>query len=287
MTDSFTADGTTYHLHRWGDPEAPAILFLHGFPEWGGAWEAVATRLADRFHCIAPDLRGYGLSDKPAGVEAYSVGAMLPDLFALIDHIGAPVNLAAHDWGAALAYVAAAARPDLVRRFAVMNGVHPLPFQVELAKGGAQARASQYMRYLIRPQSSEELAREDFVPLLDFMRGIGSGAWQTEALRTAYRREWSRPGALDAMINWYRASPIAVPLPGETLEITPLDPARLRIRMPHLVIWGEDDQALLPVTRDGVVPLCDDVRIETLPGCDHWLHHQAPDRVAALLGAFF
>lgn len=283
-------NGHPFHCHVWGPEGAPVIVMMHGFPEWGGAWAKVASRLAPQFRCVAPDMRGYGQSWCPEGIDAYSVGAMLADVFALLETLGggAPVRLVAHDWGAALAYVVAASRPDLISQFAVMNGVHPIPFQAELAKGGAQADASQYMNYLRRPESTAELAADDFAKLLRFVVGVGRHAWLSDDLRAAYLCEWSRPGALDAMINWYRASSIKVPPPGERLEnVLSLDPERLRIRMPHLLIWGEDDQALLPATRDGVVPLCDQVRIETLSGADHWLHHQKPDQVAKLLRGFF
>lgn len=283
--------GGDFHCHIWGSEQAPPVLFLHGFPEWGGAWAKVARLLSDRYFCIAPDLRGYGRSWRPDGMAAYSVGAMIPDIAGLIAQFGAerPVPIVAHDWGAALAYVVAASHPQGVSRLAVLNGVHPLPFQAELAKGGAQAAASQYIRYLRRPEAAAALRADDCAKLFAFVTGVGRHPWITDGLRVAYLREWSRPGAMEAMLNWYRASTIDVPAPGEAFadgDYVPLDPARLRITMPHLVIWGEDDQALLPQTRDGVRALCDDLRVEPVPGADHWLHHQKPARVAALLDAF-
>lgn len=277
-----------YRCTHWGDAGAQPAVFLHGFPEHGGAWDAVAQRLADRFHCIAPDLRGYGGSYAPADQAQYSVGQMIPDIVGLIADVagGRPVHLVAHDWGAALAYVLAARAPDLIARFAVLNGVHPYPFAVELAKGGAQSQASQYINYLRRAASTAELEADGFAKLFRFvtMMSPGRDGWLTDDLRAEYRAVWA--GRLDSMIHWYRASQLAVADPGTPLPPPDMDPDSLRITMPHHIIWGRADTALLPVTRDGVIPLCDDVQITEIEGCDHWLHHQNPQAVAEVLRDF-
>lgn len=279
----------SYRCYHWGDPGAEPVLFLHGFPEHGGAWDEVATIMSRRYHCIAPDLRGYGGSHAPTKLVNYGVGAMIPDMIALIDDLsgGWPINLVAHDWGAALAYVLAASVPDRIAKFAVMNGVHPYPFANELAKGGAQSEASQYINYLRRVESTAELEADEFAKLFSFMTKFSPGrdAWLTDAKKAEYRTAWK--GKLDTMIHWYRASRLPVAEPGKPMQALDLDPERLRIRMPHHIIWGTDDAALLPETRDGVIPLCDDVEITELPGCDHWLHHQKPDEVARILMEFF
>lgn len=285
--------GNPFNLRIHGADDAPPIVFLHGFPEYSGAWDEVAERLSDQFRCIAPDLRGYGGSWQPDDMRAYRVGPMLPDLRGVLEFAGggAPVNLVAHDWGAALGYVGAAAMPDLVRRFAVLNGVHPVPFQQQLATGGPQADASQYITWLRREGSESALAKDDYALLDRMLSDSADGAWFTPARRAAYHAAWgAQPGTLKTMVNWYRASPMTIPAPGEGIAVedqVPIDTEGLRIPMPHLIVWGDADTALLPETRDGVAPLCDDLRIETVPGTDHWLHHQQPDTVAAHLREFF
>lgn len=285
--------GNPFYLRIHGADHAPPIVFLHGFPEYSSAWDDLGARLSDEFRCIAPDLRGYGQSWQPDDERAYRVGPMMPDLRGLLEYAGdgAPVNLVAHDWGAALAYVGVAAMPQLVRRFTVLNGVHPVPFQQELASGGPQAEASQYITWLRRPGSEEALAKDDFALLDRMLTDSADGSWFTPERRNAYHAAWSaRPGTLKTMVNWYRASPMSIPEPGQGLPKDAqieIDTSDMRITMPHLIIWGDADTALMPETRDGVAPLCDDLRIETVPGTDHWLHHQKPDDVAGHLRAFF
>lgn len=279
--------GHDFACREWGRRDNPAVLFLHGFPEYSGAWQEVAGRLEDRFFCLAPDQRGFGDSWAPGDPGAYRLQKLVADMAALIEGYGAPVDVVGHDWGAAVAYGLAAFAPTLVRRLVVMNGVHPVPFQRELAAGGAQSEASQYINFLRREGSEERLSEGDFAGLMRlFSAGMDLG-WLTGARLDAYKAEWRRPGRIRGMVNWYRASPLVIADPGHPVTPPPLPEERLHIRAPHLLIWGEDDTALLPTSFKGLEAFCDGgLEIRRIAGADHWLAHQKPDEVAALIGAF-
>lgn len=273
-------DEQSFFIRRWGDPTLPRLLMLHGFPEYGGAWEELATQLCHRFHCIAPDQRGYGQSWAPDGISAYATSALVGDMAALIRQQEGPVTVLGHDWGAAVAYGLAMSHPDLVSRLIIANGVHPVPFQRALAKGEAQTVASQYILNLRQAGSEQALAADDFKGLMALFSAHMDLSWLTGARLQAYKREWARPGRLQAMVNWYRASPLQVPLPGAAIPMPDLPLDRLKVRQPHLLLWGDGDTALLPDTTEGLEEFAADLTRVTLPGADHWLHHQKPEALA-------
>lgn len=272
------------HLHRWGPADAPPLLMLHGFPEYGGAWAEVAAHLPG-WHCIAPDQRGYGQSPAPPEVSAYAAKHLVADIVTLIETLGAPVPVIAHDWGAAVAYALAIRRPDLLRALVVVNGVHPGPFQRELARGGAQSAASAYIDYLRAPEAEARLAADGFAGLRRLFAAKMDMRWLSGERLVEYQREWARPGVLTGMLNWYRASPMVV-AQGGPLEVPVLPPEAGQVRVPHLVIWGEDDTALLPECLAGLEAWCPDLTIRRVARADHWICHQQPAQVAALTDAF-
>ncbi|MCL6284469.1 alpha/beta hydrolase [Ruegeria sp. 2012CJ41-6] len=280
-TRTVTLNGQDFFLRQWGDPALPKLLMLHGFPEYGGAWSDLAPYLSDRFHCIAPDQRGYGQSWAPSGTEHYAASALVSDMAALIAQIGDPVAVLGHDWGAAVAYGLAMFRPELVSRLIIANGVHPVPFQQAMAAGGAQSEASQYINNLREPDAAQWLSAENFAKLEKFFRhGMGLD-WMSDAQMQQYRTEWARPGRLHAMLNWYRASPLVVAEPGKPLTDLPQLPRdKLQVRCPHLLLWGPNDTALLPEATQGLEEFAADLTRIDIPDTDHWLHHQNPQAVA-------
>lgn len=275
-------DGKPFHLRHWGDEGLPRLLLLHGFPEYGGAWAELAPLLASHFHCIAPDQRGYGQSWAPEAVSDYAAGKLVGDMVHLIGD--QPLTVLGHDWGAAVAYGLAMFRPDLVERLIIMNGVHPVPFQRALAAGGAQTAASQYIHVLRAKGSEARFAADGFAKLLSLFSANMDLSWLSGETREAYLTEWAREGRLRGMINWYRASPLAVAKPGEPLDAVPeLPHERLQVRCPHLLIWGAEDQALLPEATDGLEDFASDLTRVDIAGADHWLHHQKPAEVAQVI----
>ncbi|MDF2234238.1 alpha/beta hydrolase [Albimonas sp. CAU 1670] len=284
--------GLTFSCLVDGPEDGPLVLMLHGFPEYSGAWEEMIARLSDRYFCVAPDQRGYNLTDKPAETSDYATGKIGADALAMIEAWrpgGKAHALVGHDWGAGAAYNAAIRGPEKIERLAIINGVHPLPFQRELLKDGPQRAASQYIRFLRQPDSHEKLAADDFAGVLRMLDKKMDMAWLTPEKAAAYKRAWGQPGAMKAMVDWYRATPLVVPEVGEAADDTllaSLDPQTMRIRMPHLLIWGMEDGALLPESREGLADLCDDLEVVEIEGADHWVIHQKPDEVAGLLRRF-
>lgn len=280
-TETLDLNGQPFFIRRWGNPDLPPLLMLHGFPEYGGAWSDLAPLLSEHFHCIAPDQRGYGQSWAPEGVKNYRVGALVSDMAALIDQIGAPVTVFGHDWGAAVAYALTIMRPDLVDRLIVANGVHPVPFQRELSKGGAQSEASKYIRLLRQDGSEDRLAEDDFARVAAMLNGGDNSVWLSPQKLAQYKTEWARGGRLKTMIHWYRASPIVVADPGIPLENPPVLPAdKLGFKQPHLLIWGEDDIALLPESTEGLDAFAPNLTRVTFANANHWICHQIPQDVA-------
>jgi epoxide hydrolase 4 len=286
------ANGQTFHVLRAGEPSAPLVLCLHGFPEFSGAWADVLPRLADRFYAVAPDQRGYGRSSKPVGVEPYRVHHLAKDMLALADQVapGRPIHLVAHDWGASVAYMMAFMAPNRIAKLIVLNGVHPIPFQRALIHDPDQTAASQYIHFLRRDDAGRLLLENGAHRLFAFLTGgFGGGRWLTGERRAAYLDAWQRPGAMEGMVSWYKATPLVVPRPGEAFTADPLAHiARdsVRVRMPHLVLWGEEDKALRLSCLDGLGALCDALTIHHIAAADHWIVHQQTDAVVTLIQDF-
>jgi pimeloyl-ACP methyl ester carboxylesterase len=290
-TETLHVNGVDLFLRATGDPEAPLVLFLHGFPEYSGAWDEVLPALAAQFHAVAPDQRGYARSSKPEGVDAYRIKHLVRDILALGDRLSPnrPFALVGHDWGGSVAYATAIAAPARISRLVVVNGVHPGPFQRALIEDEGQRQASSYIPYLRDARAEERLSANGYEKLIGLLSRFGPQPWLTPEKRAAYIEAWSAPGALTGMLNWYRASPLLVPAPGEAVDpakVLKLDPAQLRIRMPHLVIWGMDDRALPPSARAGLADYCDNLTVREIDGADHWVVHQRTAEVIAHLRNF-
>lgn len=283
QTQTVELNGNPFFLRTWGDADLPVMLLLHGFPEYSGAWEDFAPLIADKYHCIAPDLRGFGQSYAPKGVENYRTGVLVQDMVALIKHLGrGPVMVMGHDWGAAVAYGLAMFAPELVSRLIIANGVHPVPFQNALAAGGAQSEASQYMNYLRRPDSHERLSANDYSGLMNLFSAKMDFSWLSGARLAAYKSAWSHDGGrLESMTNWYRASPLAIADAGQPItDLPPMPRDKLMVRCPHLLIWADGDTVLLPEATQGLEDFAPDLTRVSIDGVDHWLLHQKPQAVA-------
>lgn len=253
-----------------GDPSKPLILCLHGFPEYWAAWAQVAALLADDFYIVMPDQRGFNLSDKPQGREAYRGKHLVADIAALADRLspGRPFILAGHDWGASVAYAYAFAHPQRVSKFVIANGMHPVCFQRALLSDPAQRAASQYFHKLRADGAAVLMAEDNYRRTMNMLAGFSKTDWMTPEIRADYVRAWSQPGAMEAMLHWYSSSPIIVPRPHEAAATAPLldvPKERVMVSMPHLVIWGEADEALRPVCLEGLDQYAADLEISAYP----------------------
>ena len=272
-----------------GDPAAPPVILLHGFPESHRTWRSVAPLLAERFHCIVPDQRGFGASDQPQAIAAYSADILIADLDALADALGVEhFALAGHDWGGAIAWAAAIGGNPRLTRLGIVNSPHPAIFQKSLIEDAAQRAASQYIRAFRDPGMEAGIAAMGVETFFDksFARHVDMAKVSAEE-RQRYIDDWSRPGAMTAMLNWYRASKLVVPPMGATVPLPDLVWRAIpKVRIPALVVWGMRDTALLPLQLDGLDQVVDDLRIERLPDAGHFAPWEAPDAVAGALLEF-
>lgn len=276
------ATGVELDVWTAGDPASPPIIFLHGFPESHRTWRHQMAGLSGRYYCIAPDQRGYARSSKPPEVSDYAVPKLVADVFALADALGIDrFTLAAHDWGGAIGWAAALGRPDRVERLIIANAPHPFIFQKTLIDDPGQRAASQYVRTFRDDALERRIGENGLGWFFDhsFMRHLTVDDVGAEA-RAAYLDEWSQPGALTAMFNWYRASPMTVPAMGEdALRPAFLDAPFPKLHMPVLVVWGMEDKALLPCQLEGLDALIDDLTVVRIPGAGHFVPWEAPDAV--------
>ena len=284
QTHSFTLNGQDFFVRSWGQPHLPKLIMLHGFPEYSGAFDGLAPKLSGMFHCIAPDQRGYGQSWAPSEVGEYTTSKLVSDIVSLINSDlvgGGPVAVMGHDWGAGVAYALAMFHPELVSRLIIANGVHPAPFQREMAKGGAQSEASQYINFIKTDTSHDLLAANECAKLIKLFSADMDTSWLAGERLEAYKTEWLRPGRLQGMTNWYRASPLKVADPGKPLSDPPKLPLdKMRIHCDHLLIWGMKDTAVLPESTEGLEDFCEKLTRVEIADADHWVLHQQPDEVA-------
>jgi len=272
-----------------GPDDAEPIIFLHGFPESHRTWRAVAPDLARDFRVVAPDQRGFGESDKPEGVEQYKTDRILEDLIALADALGiGRFTLVGHDWGGAVAWLAALRHPDRIQRLVIVNAPHPYVFQKSLIDDPAQRAASQYISAFRNPAMERGIEAMGFEAF--FAKTFASHADVTRLSaeeKQAYLDDWARPGALTAMLNWYRASEIIVPRVDEDADPPVWTTfAFPNIIVPTLVIWALKDVALLPVQLEGLHSLIEDLRIVTVPDAGHFVPWERPEPVIAAIRDF-
>jgi pimeloyl-ACP methyl ester carboxylesterase len=272
-----------------GPEDAPPVILVHGFPESHRTWREIAARLGGSLRLIMPDLRGFGESDRPQEVEAYATDTLIADIFALADALGIDrFALVGHDWGGAIAWAAALRGNPRITRLAIVNSPHPLIFQKSLIEDEAQRAASQYMRAFRSSGMEAGIEAMGFDAFFDksFARHVDL-ARISPAERQVYIDQWSRPGALTAMLNWYRSSHVTVPAVGEQGTMPDWVARGLTIlKIPVRVIWGLEDKALLPIQLHGIGEVGEDVEVFPLAGVGHFAPWEAPDQVAAALGPF-
>jgi pimeloyl-ACP methyl ester carboxylesterase len=265
-------------LHYVEAGTGPLVVLLHGFPEFWYSWRRQIPALAAAgFRVLAPDLRGYNLSAKPAGVRHYRLERLTGDVAGLIEHAGAErAAVAGHDWGGGIAWTLAMHQPRWVERLIILNAPHPAAFLRELRTLG-QLRKSWYMFFFQLPLLPELWIRAgNYVALERVFRAppVHPGAFTDEDV-ARYRQALARPGALTAAINYYRAA-FRHSLRGAAGS------AR-RIEVPTLLIWGEQDRYLGIRLTEGLDRWVPDIRVVRLPEASHWVQLDAPEEVNRLM----
>jgi pimeloyl-ACP methyl ester carboxylesterase len=285
---SANVNGITLHYATEG--AGKLILFLHGFPEFWYAWKAQLDEFGKDHQAVAPDLRGFNLSSKPADAAQYKARILIEDVRGLIEQLGhRRCILVAHDWGGALAWGLAAAYPQYVEKLIIINSPHPATFARELLHNQQQQAASEYMNLFRTDAAEEVLAADNFARLFAAYRTWGGEPWMMEQDRAAYLQAWSQPGALTGGLNYYRATPVHPPQSAadrEALAAIAAAARRFTVTVPTLVIWGERDSALLPCLLDGLADYVSKLTIQRIPDASHWVVHEKPDQVNRLIRAF-
>ncbi|MEX0582227.1 MAG: alpha/beta hydrolase, partial [Sneathiella sp.] len=251
------------HYAECGAGNDELVLMLHGFPEFWYCWKDQLPKVGKNYHAVAPDMRGYNLSDKPDGIKAYGIRHLIGDVIGLADHFGAEkFYLVAHDWGAAIAWAIAIACPERIRGLVIFNGPHPYIFSELLSHNEAQIAHSQYIARFQIPDIETDLLAEDCRQLWDWtFRDLIPTGEMTEEDEFAYKSAWTQPGAMTAMLNYYRASPL-VPATGQMKgKGFGLKPEAFRVHVPTLVVWGEGDEMLVAENLDGLEDFVDDLTI--------------------------
>ena len=271
------ANGLTFEVAEAGEGDHLALC-LHGFPELNFSWREQMPLLARMGYRVwAPNQRGYGASSRPGRVEDYTADKIVADAAALFDASGTrKLTLVAHDWGGAIAWLFAINRVRPLERLVVMNLPHPICFAAAL-KHWPQRRRSWYMAMFQLPWLPERvMLANDAAAIRRSFRGMAVDKTRfPDDVLDVYARAAQRPGAMRAMINWYRAA--------ARLRVGLKLSHGGRVDVPTLIIWGEADAALGLETLDGTDRFVRDLTIERLPGVSHWVQQEAPERVNALL----
>jgi pimeloyl-ACP methyl ester carboxylesterase len=300
-------NGQRLHYARAGS--GPLIVFLHGFPEFWYEWKHQIAEFSRDHAVVAPDMRGYNLSSKPAELSAYQVPNLVEDVRALASDVmkstgGTKFTLVAHDWGGVVAWVFAALHPEMLDKLVIVNAPHPTIFGKLLRDDPAQQKASAYMLMFRGPDAEATLSANSYEMLTAAVLGDGiKNGTVTEADKKAYVEAWSQTGALTGGLNYYRAAGIGPPPPAATPSAAttttatttaaepPAAPAAnqlppLIVRVPTLVIWGEKDTALLTGNLEGLDEVVPTLTVRRIPDGTHWVVRENAAEVNRLIREF-
>jgi pimeloyl-ACP methyl ester carboxylesterase len=269
-------NGIRLHIVTAGPKKGRPVLLLHGFPEFWYGWRAQIPALAKAGHrVIVPDQRGYNLSDKPEGAGAYRMEALVGDVLGLADALGyEQIDLVGHDWGAAVAWAFALLHPERVRKLGILNVPHPAVMLRFLRRDPEQVRRSWYIFFFQLPWLPEHfLRRNDWRNMTRALRGSGKIHTFTNEDIAKYKQAWSQPGALTAMLHWYRAMM-------RHRSKLPRDPL---VKAPTLMLWGMRDAALSHRMARPSLDFCQDGKLIFFEDATHWVQHDEGELVTQYL----
>lgn len=277
--ETIRTNGVDLHAVTAGPSDGPPVVLLHGFPEFWYGWRHQIPALVDAgYRVIAPDQRGYNRSDKPAGIDAYTVDKLAADAVGILDSLDYDrARFVAHDWGAIVLWQTLLRHPERAVRAVPMNVPHPAVTEEFLRSEPSQLRKSWYM-FSFQPPKVPEWAYSaaDWRGLRWLIDTSNREDTFTEADLDRYKRAWSRPGAFTAMLNWYRA----------LLRGDAEDPPTMTVNPPTMLIWGTQDAYLDRRMARPSIEHCSNGRLELFEDATHWVQHEAVDRVNELVLEF-
>ena len=272
-------NGIKLHIVQKGDSESPLVLLLHGFPEFWYGWRQQIDFLAGMgFRVVVPDQRGYNLSDKPKGIDAYRIDNLTLDIIGLIDALKyKKATIIGHDWGGMIAWQLAIKYPERLEKLIILNIPHPKVMKKTLLKSWRQKRKSWYIFFFQIPWFPEFILSRINSALLRkvLIKSSRRGTFSETDLKQ-YQEAWSKKNALRSMINWYRAA----------FRTMFEKSVKSYIDIPTLLIWGMKDFALISDMAQPSIDLCRKGRLVFIKEASHWVQHEEPDRVNLLIKDF-
>jgi pimeloyl-ACP methyl ester carboxylesterase len=269
---TIAAGGVSLNVALAGPEAGPLLILLHGFPEFWYGWREHIGPLAEAgFRVAVPDQRGYNLSAKPTGVDAYRLDRLVGDVLALADALGRErFQLAGHDWGAAVSWMVAERAPERLERLVIFDAPHPALWKRAMTEDPAQRAKSRYVQMLRIPALPEMLVKlGGYSGLAKAFQTCTRPDAFTPEIMARYQAAWRQPGALTGTINWYRAlfrQDLPVPAPGS-------------LKPPTLILWGDLDPFAEPGLAEASAALCAEARVVHYPDAGHWLPHDKPEAV--------
>ena len=265
-------NGIRLHVVEAGPKSGVPVVLLHGFPEhWYGWRKQIPALVEAGCRVIVPDQRGYNLSDKPQGVENYGVYTLVDDVIGLIKALDYDkVNLVGHDWGAVVAWTLAVTHPECLHKLTILNVPHPAVMRRFLRRDLEQMRRSWYAGFFQIPWLPEKILSAN--GFREMVRGVRNSAKKntfTNEEFKKYREAWSQPGALTAMLNWYRA----------VVRFPPKMPDDPRVKVRTLMMWGMKDFALTHRMARPSMDYCDEGNLILFPEATHWVQLDAAEEV--------
>lgn len=272
--------GVLIHVVFAGPKEGPPVVLLHGYPEFWWAWNQQIAQLARAgFRVIVPDQRGYNSSEKPSGVEAYTVDLLMADIIALIVRLRYDdVFLAGHDWGGAIAWRLAIEHPDRVRKLVMFNAPHPLAWKDASENPEKEESINWFRTFFLLPVLPELATRAgNWRVVVNSLRDTSRPGTFSDRELDYYRYAWARNWSMHSMINWYRAAfRYPVDVPDDSM-----------VRVPTRIVWGMQDRFF--ETRMAKLSLqhCADATLVEVPNAGHWLLHEEPELTSNQMIEFF
>jgi epoxide hydrolase 4 len=269
-------NGIRLHAMQAGPEGGRMAILLHGFPEFWRGWVRQIEPLASAgYYVLAPDQRGYNLSDKPDHLEAYILDELGKDAVGLIKAAGRQkAFIVGHDWGGVVAWWLGIHFPEMVEKLVVLNAPHPRALRRSLLYNPEQILKSSYALFFQLPWVPEAISRnDDWKLVVNALRESSRPGTFSDEDFEYYREAWWKKDAFSSMLNWYRAN----------ARFQPELPEDARVPVPTLLIWGEQDMALGKYLIEPSAQMCDQVRVETFEQATHWVHHEEAEQVNQLI----